>query len=207
MKKKYEIELVDTIKKHALLIIILALVVASLLCVFKRATNRDVYVAKTSIAVSDEKGQNGTYNDVRKSKSLVGFYCRLANSSITLDRVIKRTGFKGDRSELLNMVTVVADTKSQYIDIEVRSSNVNTAKKVAIGLAQSVKEIGSEIRNEDILTITTYPNDQLTVEKVSLQKYFAAGFFGGIIIFWICFSFVDQKKNKKKNNKFDKTRV
>lgn len=200
MGSSFEKDLIATLLKRGVVILLIAAVTAGGVAMYKRVKQVTQYSASVEIAVADSKGSEATVDDVKKSRELVGFYCRLMKSSTNLEDVIATTGYDLSLDQLRAMITVTADVNSNYIDLEVKSGDPEQAKALAVALAEGLQKQELAVRKENLTSIATYPNKELPLIRVDAKKYIAAGFVGGFFLAWFALYLYDQRMKSRKRD-------
>ena len=174
MKKnndEIEIDLLKLIKvlwSKALIIILVALLVASAAFAYTYLFVPAKYEATASIYVNNSSFSFGstsfsiTSSELNASNSLVNTYIYILNSRTTLEDVISRAGLSYSYEQLKGMLNPKAVTGTAAFDVTVRSSSPIEAELIATPSRRSFRTVSQRSWTAALSESWTMPSSQLT---------------------------------------------
>ena len=194
MKKnndEIEIDLLKLIKvlwSKALIIILVALLVASAAFAYTYLFVPAKYEATASIYVNNSSFSFGSTSfsisasELNASNSLVNTYIYILNSRTTLEDVISRAGLPYSYEELKEMLNPKAVTGTAAFDVTVRSSSPIEAELIANTIAQILPDRIAEIVDGSSVRIVDYAIVPAHRASPSYAKNTAIGFLIGAVL-------------------------
>lgn len=177
------LELIDLLKKHIKLVVVLPLACALVMGVYSYLFMRDTYTTTTSMYVlvkNENPGSSTLYSDLSASQMVTNDVATLLNS----DRVTNETARSLGLNDLRGYkVSVTSETTSRVISLSVTSADSAGAAKVANAMAENVSTIAQQVM--DIRSVNVIdeaatpkepsgPNRKLYVAVALLAGLFAA---------------------------------
>lgn len=177
-------DLFDYYKSKLGVVILFAVLVGILGCLYGLFIQKPMYKSSTSIVLISEAKDNSqlTYNDVSVNQNLVSTYSEIVKSKRVLSQVINNLNLNYTYGALSNNIEVSSVTGTQIIKITVTDENSKTAMKVAneIGkvFAKEIPELYN-ISNVNILDTAEQPS---SAYNVNITKQSAISLLAGLVL-------------------------
>ena len=150
-------ELLQLLKKHLLLIIIVTAIFTAISGVVSYFFLTPIYQSSTQILVNQAKGKNEVYNpsEVQTNLQLINTYNVIIKSPAILDKVIETEDLEMTSGELDKLISVSNEQESQVVNITVQNENSQKSKKIANAIATTFQNEIKSIMNVDNVSILT----------------------------------------------------
>lgn len=166
-------ELLETLKKRFLLIVLITFVAALVSGIVSYFFITPIYQASTQILVNKTQSEQSLYNsnEVQTNLQLINTYNVIIKSPAILDKVAQELNMGLTADQLNSKITVANETNSQVVNLSVEDPNPVTAAKIANTTASVFKQEISKIMKVDNVTIlskATAAPDQAPVKPKKL---------------------------------------
>ncbi|MFP3668931.1 Wzz/FepE/Etk N-terminal domain-containing protein [Priestia sp. SIMBA_032] len=150
-------ELLQTLKKRLLLIIIITAIFTAISGIVSYFFLTPIYQSSTQILVNQEKSENAVYspNEVQTNLQLINTYNAIIKSPAILDKVIKKENLEMTTGELNKLISVSNEQESQVVNITVQHKNPKDSKNIANTIATTFQSEIKSIMNVDNVSILT----------------------------------------------------
>lgn len=177
------VELLELLKKHLRLVIVLPLACALAMGVYSFAFMRNTYTATTSMYVlvkQDSASSNTLSSDLSASQMVSNDVATLLESDRVLNETASDLGLKDLKSY---KVSVTSTTSSRVISLSVTGEDAAGAATVANNMAQNVSDIAREVMDIESVniidqatapTLPSGPNRPLYTAVALVGGFFAA---------------------------------
>ncbi|WP_053365613.1 YveK family protein [Bacillus sp. FJAT-27245] len=148
-------QLLQTLKKHLILILSLAILAVVITGVVSYSFLTPVYQSSTQILVNQAKDQKAVYStaDVQTNLQLINTYNVIIKSPAILDLVIKQLDLEQTFQQLNEKIRVASEKDSQVVTISVQDENPEMAAKIANTIAAVFQQEIAAIMNVDNVSI------------------------------------------------------
>ncbi|MBT2259247.1 YveK family protein [Priestia megaterium] len=150
-------ELLQLLKKHLLLIIIVTAIFTAISGVVSYFFLTPIYQSSTQILVNQAKSKNEVYspNEVQTNLQLINTYNVIIKSPAILDKVIEKENLEMTSGELDKLISVSNEQDSQVINITVQHENPQKSKNIANAISTTFQKEVKSIMNVDNVSILT----------------------------------------------------
>ncbi len=186
-----EIDLLKLIKvlwKKALVIILIALIFASLAFAFTFFLVTPSYDASLAIFVNNSSYSYGrdaysiSASELNASNALVNTYIYILKSRTTLEDVISKTGVPYTYEKLAKKISAEAVTGTAAFDVTVRTSSPTDSARIANAIAEILPERISELVDGSSVRIVDYAIVPSHRAAPSYTKVTVIGFLAGAVL-------------------------
>ena len=137
-------ELISALKKRALIILAACLLGGVVAGVYTKLCITPMYTATSSMLVTTQETTLTSIADLQLGSALTGDYSILATSRSVLEEVIEDLGLNMNHHQLRGSITITNPEGTHIMEVTARSSDPETAKKIAdtmaVVSAQYIKE-------------------------------------------------------------------
>ena len=179
------LELLQIIRKHLKLVIVLPILCAVVAAVFCWTMLANTYTASVSMYVlansAETTGNTTLSTDLSASQMLSNDVSQLIQS----DRVLNQTAneLNMDLEEIRNYdVAVTSSTETRLITISVTGDTPNSAAAIANGLANTTNTVAQEIMNVEAVNVIDEASAPLEPSGPRRLLYVAIAFLSGVVI-------------------------
>ncbi|MEN3769013.1 YveK family protein [Priestia megaterium] len=150
-------ELLQSLKKRLLLIIIVTAVFTVLSGIVSYFFLTPIYQSSTQILVNQVKSKNEVYNpnEVQTNLQLINTYNVIIKSPAILDKVIEKENLEMTSGELDKLISVSNEQESQVVNITVQNENPQKSKNIANAISTTFQKEIKSIMNVDNVSILT----------------------------------------------------
>jgi len=150
-------ELLQSLKKRLLLIIIVTAVFTVLSGIVSYFFLTPIYQSSTQILVNQAKSKNEVYNpnEVQTNLQLINTYNVIIKSPAILDKVIEKENLEMTSGELDKLISVSNEQESQVVNITVQNENPQKSKNIANAISTTFQKEIKSIMNVDNVSILT----------------------------------------------------
>ncbi|MFE4036152.1 YveK family protein [Priestia sp. YIM B13489] len=150
-------ELLQSLKKRLLLIIIITAIFTAISGIVSYFFITPIYQSSTQILVNQAKSKNEAYSpyEVQTNLQLINTYNIIIKSPAILDKVIKKENLEMTSGQLNQLVTVSNQQESQVVNITVQQKNPQKSKNIANAIATTFQNEIKSIMNVDNVSILT----------------------------------------------------
>ncbi|MES9775032.1 Wzz/FepE/Etk N-terminal domain-containing protein, partial [Priestia megaterium] len=150
-------ELLQSLKKRLLLIIIVTAVFTVLSGIGSYFFLTPIYQSSTQILVNQAKSKNEVYNpnEVQTNLQLINTYNVIIKSPAILDKVIEKENLEMTSGELDKLISVSNEQESQVVNITVQNENPQKSKNIANAISTTFQKEIKSIMNVDNVSILT----------------------------------------------------
>lgn len=179
------LELLQIIRKHLKLVIVLPILCAVVAAVFCWTMLANTYTASVSMYVlansAETTGNTTLSTDLSASQMLSNDVSQLIQS----DRVLNQTAneLNMDLEEIRNYdVAVTSSTETRLITISITGDTPNSAAAIANGLANTTNTVAQEIMNVEAVNAIDEASAPLEPSGPRRLLYVAIAFLSGVVI-------------------------
>lgn len=174
------VELLELLKKHLRLVIVLPLACALAMGVYSFAFMRNTYTATTSMYVlvkQDSASSNTLSSDLSASQMVSNDVATLLESDRVLNETASDLGLKDLKSY---KVSVTSTTSSRVISLSVTGEDAAGAATVANNMAQNVSDIAREVMDIESVNIIDQATAPTSPSGPNRLLYTAVALMGGL---------------------------
>lgn len=179
-------EYLNILKKRWVFLVVITLVSTLVSAISSYFIIKPIYKADISVIIQKENNidpKNPTnYNDVLMYQKLVKTYSELVKSRTVAENAIGKLGIDMKASQLQSMISVAPKGDTEFLTITVKSKDAKQAMNLANQLAQSLKEVGKQVKNMDAVQILDPAELPTTPDSPKPKLNIAIAFFLGIMI-------------------------
>lgn len=148
-------EILKIIKKRLLLIITLTIVAVSIAIVLSFYILTPIYQAQTQILINQKGSSEEVYSwsQIETDLQLINTYNDIIKSPVILSKVIEELKIDTTPEQLTNQITLLSESDSKVLKIEVQDSNPEKAANIANVTAEVFKEQIPSLINVDNINI------------------------------------------------------
>lgn len=147
-------DILEVIKKHLALIVILTLLFGALAAFATAFLMTPQYEANTQVLVSQaEEAESVNNQDIQASLQLINTYRDIIKSPTVLDDVATNLGLNESTSELSDQITVSNQEQSQVLTVTVTDEMAENAETIANEVATVFQTRVAEVMNVDNVSI------------------------------------------------------
>ena len=141
------------------------------------------YQASTQVLVNQKESDSQMMaQEVQSNIQLVNTYSEIVKSPRILDKVSKELDRKYSSSELLGMLTVTNQAKSQVLNIDVVSKNGDDSEKIANKIAEVFSDEVPDIMSVDNVSVLSIADDTVTQVAPKPMINLVIGLVIGLVI-------------------------
>lgn len=182
-----EIDLLEvfySIRKHWLLIIILAVLLGGGAYAYARFAMTPMYEASVNLIVNSKSDQSTTLtgDNINSATKLVEVYSIIIKSNTVLDEVIENLNLDMRYTELYDNLTVSSVNSTQVMKLVVKNSDVEVAAKIAAELARVVPDTIVEAVEAGSCKPVSKVEMKTNPISPNKTKYALLGAFLGVVI-------------------------
>ena len=137
-------ELISALKKRALIILAACLLGGVVAGVYTKLCITPMYTATSSMLVTTQETTLTSIADLQLGSALTGDYSILATSRSVLEEVIEDLGLNMNHHQLRGSITITNPEGTHIMEVTARSSDPETAKKIADTMAVAPPKIIEE---------------------------------------------------------------
>lgn len=176
------LELLQLLKKHLRLVIVLPLVCALVAGAYSFLIMKNTYSASTSMYVlvkDDSTGQSVSSSDLSASQMVTNDVAALLSS----DRVINQTAQSLGLENLDAFKTsVTSETTSRVLTLTVSGTRAEDVARVANGMADAVSEVAQEVMDVSAVNVIDSAQQPANPSGPNRTLYVAVGLMGGLFL-------------------------
>ncbi len=177
------LELINLLKKHLKLVVVLPIVCALGMGLFSLIFMRNTYTATTSmyVLVKDGGDSSGSasYSDLSASQMVTNDVAQLLDS----DRVVKEVSSELGLEDLKAFkIKVTSSTTSRVIELSVTNTNAEDAAHVAQSMAKSVSNIAQQVMNVESINVIDEAEAPSQPSGPNRKLYIAVAFLAGLFV-------------------------
>ncbi len=177
------LELINLLKKHLKLVVVLPIVCALGMGLFSLIFMRNTYTATTSmyVLVKDGGDSSGSasYSDLSASQMVTNDVAQLLDS----DRVVKEVSSELGLEDLKAFkIKVTSSTTSRVIELSVTNTNAEDAAHVAQSMAKSVSNIAQQVMNVESINVIDEAEAPNQPSGPNRKLYIAVAFLAGLFV-------------------------
>lgn len=180
------LELLQLMRKHLKLVILLPIVCALAMGVYSYAFMANTYTASTSMYVLAKQSSSSSNNDNGVNYQSLNASQMLANDVSTLlksDRVAADTADDLHMSSLKGYSTkVTSETTSRVITLQVTGSDPDTAAAVANKMASNVSKVAQQVMDVQSVNVIDEAVSPATSSGPNRTMYTAVAFLAGLFV-------------------------
>lgn len=178
-------ELFDFIKNKIGLLVVIAVSICLLGCVYGLFIQKPMYQSYTTIILGSNENtssQTITQNDITINKNLVDTYAEIVKSKRVLNQVIEALNLNISYEDLANQITVSAVNNTEIIKITVTDSNSKRAKNIANSTAKFFSKEVVKLFNMNNVNILDEANEAIKPYNINIIKQIVIYIFIGMVI-------------------------
>lgn len=171
------------------------IVLATLLCTLASAlvsylVIKPVYKANISVIIGKSSSNSGTsvtnntdnYSDLLLYQSSVKTYSVLATSRKVAEDVISKLNLDMEPQKLITMISATPNANTEFLTLTVKAKDKELAVKIANQLAQSLKEVSKDIKNQDAVNLVDDAQMPTKPDSPKPLINIAVAFFLGLMV-------------------------
>ena len=144
-------ELISALKKRALIILAACLLGGVVAGVYTKLCITPMYTATSSMLVTTQETTLTSIADLQLGSALTGDYSILATSRSVLEEVIEDLGLNMNHHQLRGSITITNPEGTHIMEVTARSSDPETAKKIADTMAEVPSSPVSPSMNKNVM--------------------------------------------------------
>ena len=180
-------EIIKILKKRLLLIICLTIIGVSISIVLSFYFITPIYQSETQILIN-QKGSSSeeeySWSQIETDLQLINTYNDIIKSPVILGKVIEELNLDSTLEQLTNQITLLSESESKVLKIEVQDPNYEQAANIANVTAEVFKEQIPSLMNVDNINILSEATVSENPSPVKPNKVFniAIGAVIGIML-------------------------
>lgn len=183
MDQSFESGMLRSVKKHLLVILVVALACGAALGFYKKWRYVARYSTQVILMVREPDKRDLPFDRVQSEKALTGFYAELAASQAVCRRAQADLAGKGMALEEDFVRSALEVKKGEHsVTLRVESTDEKQTLALAAAYDRSLVALGEEIRGVNCLVEVETPDQAELVQAFSFVKYALAGFLGGFLV-------------------------
>ncbi len=176
------LELINLLKKHLKLVVILPIVCALAMGVGSLIFMRDTYTATTSMYVLVKNGSDSSTvssSDLSASQMITNDVSQLLDSDRVTKEVAKSLGMESLKGF---KTSVTSTTTSRVITLSVTGTNAEESAQVAKAMAKSVSEIAQQVMDVESINVIDEAEAPTSPSGPNRKLYIAVAFLAGLFV-------------------------
>ncbi len=176
------LELLNLLKKHLKLVVILPIVCALCMGVFSLVFMQNTYTATTSmyVLVKNENSSNSvSSSDLSASQMITNDVSQLLDSDRVTKEVAKQLGMENLKGF---KTSVTSSTTSRVLTLSVTSTNAEESAQVARSMAKSVSEIAQQVMNVESINVIDEAEAPTSPSGPNRKLYIAVALLAGLFV-------------------------
>jgi len=173
------------IRKKLAIIIIVAILITIIVGLYTFLMIEPKYRSTVAVFIGDERGGTAgteTISDISMYQTLVETYAEIAKSRTVAEDVIMNLDIGIKVDALQRMVTTSTKGNTQFLNLNITSTDPELSYNVANQMARSLKTVSMELRGTDIVQILDPPNVPAEPFSPNIIMNLAIGLVLGLMI-------------------------